>query len=371
MDKKVKVAINGFGRIGRAFFKLAISRPEIELVAINDLGDPDNLGYLLKYDSVYGRSEFDVDIVKDKKDVYLLINRDRKLKVFSEKDPKKLPWKELGVDVVVESTGAFRKYEDARAHIKAGAKKVVISAPAQSDPKDEKEATILIGVNEEKFKTCEVSSNASCTTNSAGVLVKVLDEGIGVDKALLNTVHAYTSTQGLVDSPNKDFRRGRAADLNIVPSSTGAAEATGLAIPALQGKFDGVALRVPVTVGSIADITFIAKRNTTVDEVNQILKRAAVSDQYRGILQVTEEEIVSQDIVGNPHASVVDSKMTRVSGGNLVKVLAWYDNEIGYANTLVQHVIKSGSSLELEPVKKITKKAVKKVVKKLAVTKKK
>jgi glyceraldehyde 3-phosphate dehydrogenase len=345
MEKKIKVAINGFGRIGRAFLKLAANNSSIEVVAINDLGDPENLAYLLKYDSVYGRSEFDIEVIAEKKDTFFLINGEQKIQIFSEKDPKKLPWKELDIDVVVESTGIFRKFEDARLHIKAGAKKVVISAPAKSDPKDESEATVLVGVNEEKLKKCDISSNASCTTNAVGTMMSALDEAIGVENAILNTVHAYTSTQSIVDGPSKDMRKGRAASLNIIPSSTGAAEATGIVIPSFAGKFDGIALRVPVPAGSVADVTFIAKRNTSVEEVNQILKRASLDDKYRGILSVTEEEVVSQDIVGNPHAATVDLKMTRVAGGTLVKVLSWYDNEIGYANTLVQHVVKAGDSL--------------------------
>ena len=357
MDKKIRVAINGFGRIGRAFLKLAVSRPEIEIVAINDLGDPENLAYLLKYDSVYGRAPFEVDYVEDKKDHYLLIDREIKINIYSEKDPKKLPWKELEVDVAVESTGVFRKYEDANAHMKAGAKKVVISAPAKSDPKDETEGTILMGVNEDKLKTCDISSNASCTTNAIAALVKILNEKVGVEKAILNTVHAYTASQGVVDGPNKDFRRGRAADLNIVPSSTGAAQATALALPEFTNKFDGMSLRVPVPAGSVADVTFIAKRNTTAEEINQALKTASMSEMYRGILSTTDEELVSQDIVGNTSASMVDTKMTRVAGGNLVKVLAWYDNEIGYANTLVNHVLKTAENIEF---KKVTKKVTKK-----------
>ncbi len=357
MDKKLNVAINGFGRIGRAFLKLAITRPEIKLVAINDLGEPENLAYLLKYDSVYGRSNFEVDLIVEKKETYLLIDREHKVKIYSEKDPKKLPWKELEIDVVVESTGVFSKYEDARLHIKAGAKKVVISAPAKSDPKDETEATVLMGVNDEKLKTCNISSNASCTTNAVGTMMSALDEAIGVESAILNTVHAYTATQSIVDGPSKDFRKGRAAAINIIPSSTGAAKATGLVIPSLIGKFDGIALRVPVVAGSVADVTFIAKRTTTVEEVNQILKRASMDDRFRGVLQVTEEEVVSQDIVGNPNASIVDLNMIRVAGGNLVKVLAWYDNEIGYANTLVKHVIATGTSdvVKKEKSKKIHK----------------
>jgi glyceraldehyde 3-phosphate dehydrogenase len=342
MNKKVKVAINGFGRIGRAFFKIANSKQEIEIVAINDLGDPENLAYLLKFDSVYGRADFDVEVVKNKKETFILINKEKKVLMLSEKAPKKLPWKELDIDVVIESTGFFTKYEDADDHLKAGAKKVIISAPATSEPKNEHEATILLGVNDDKIKKCNVISNASCTTNSIATVLSAIDESVGIDKAVLNTVHAYTATQSIVDSPagKKDMRRGRAGAINIIPSSTGAAKATTLAIPSLKNKFDGVALRVPVSAGSIADITFITKRSTSVEEINQILKRASMDDKYYGILSTTEEEVVSQDIVGNPYAAIVDLNMTRVVGGNLVKVLSWYDNEAGYANTLVLQVLK-------------------------------
>jgi glyceraldehyde 3-phosphate dehydrogenase len=349
MNQKTRVAINGFGRIGRAFFKIAMSRPEIELVAINDLGDPENLAYLLKFDSVYGRAGFDVEVVKEKKDVFLWINKDKKVSIFSEKAPKKLPWKELSVDVVIESTGLFTKYEDADDHIKAGAKKVIITAPAGSKPKNTKEATILLGVNDDKLEKCDVISNASCTTNSVATVLAVLDDSLGVEKAILNTVHAYTATQELVDSPSgKDMRRGRAGAINIIPSSTGASESTILALPTLKGKFEGVALRVPVPAGSVADLTFISKRNTTVEEVNQILKRASLEQRYHGILTTTEEEVVSQDIVGNPHAAIVDLNMTKVVGGDLIKVLSWYDNEAGYANTLVLQVIKLGALINYE-----------------------
>jgi glyceraldehyde 3-phosphate dehydrogenase len=264
---------------------------------------------------------------------------------------------------VIESTGVFRKYEDARDHEKAGAKRVIISAPAKSDPKDETEATILVGVNDEKLKTCEITSNASCTTNAVGTMMAALDESIGVENAILNTVHAYTATQSIVDSPkSKDFRKGRAAAVNIIPSTTGAAIATSLAIPSLKDKFDGIALRVPVTAGSVADVTFVAKRSTSVDEVRQILKKASLQDRFRGVLAVTEEEVVSQDIVGNPNAATIDLNMIKVSGGTLVKVLAWYDNEIGYANTLVEHTVRSGANIvEDKPKKKTVKrKAVKK-----------
>jgi len=339
--KKIRVAINGFGRIGRAFYKLSRKREEIEVVAVNDLGDIENLAYLLKYDTAYGRSSFDIET----KDGNIIVDG-KEIKFLSDKDPSNLPWKDLDVDVVVESTGFFRKYEDARKHIEAGSKRVVISAPAKSDPKDETEATVLMGVNDHKLATCQVSSNASCTTNSGSPLMTILDEGIGIEKAVLNTVHGYTATQSLVDSPNKgDFRKGRAAAQNIIPSTTGAAIATTKALPQLEGKFDGIALRVPVIVGSIADITFISKKDTTVEEVNKILKEAAKDERWRGIFSVVEDPVVSQDMVGNTHAANADLSFTKVVGGNLVKVLSWYDNEIGYTNTLVEHVIRTGGYL--------------------------
>lgn len=335
---KIRVGINGLGRIGRAFFKLAQKRDQIEIVAVNDLGDIENLAYLLKYDTVYGKAPFEVEA----HDGELIIDG-KKIKVLNEKDPTKLPWGELKIDVVVESTGVFSKYEDARQHITAGAKRVVISAPAKSDPKDETEATILMGVNDAKLATCEVSSNASCTTNAGSPLMSILDEHLGVEKALLSTVHGYTATQSIVDSPSKkDFRKGRAAAMNIIPSTTGAAIATTKALPQLEGKFDGIALRVPVIVGSIADITFISKKDTTVEEVNEILLNASKEARWRGIFSVTDEPVVSQDIVGNTHAAIADFSFTRVVGGNLVKVLSWYDNEVGYTNALVEHVIKTG-----------------------------
>ncbi|MCB9806116.1 type I glyceraldehyde-3-phosphate dehydrogenase [Candidatus Nomurabacteria bacterium] len=336
---KIRVAINGFGRIGRAFFKLAQQREEIEIVAINDLGDIDNLAYLLKYDSVYGRSGFEVE-VKDGN----IIAGGHLVRVVQEKDPSKLPWGEMKIDVVVESTGFFTKFADARAHVMAGAKRVVISAPAKDDPSGESEGTILMGVNEDKFATCVVSSNASCTTNAGSPVMTILSEGLGIKKAVLNTVHAYTASQSLVDGPaKKDLRSGRAAALNIIPATTGAAIATTKVLPSLEGKFDGISLRVPVPVGSIADITFISKKKTTVEKVNEILKKAATEDRWKGIFAVTDEPIVSQDIVGNTHASIADLSFTKVVDGDLVKVLAWYDNEIGYTNSLVEHVIKTGS----------------------------
>lgn len=340
-DKKIKVAINGFGRIGRAFLKLSFSREDIEVVAINDLGEPDNLAYLLRYDSVYGRSGFDVQVHTKNDEVFLLLDGIKKVYVFSEKEPKDLPWKELDVDVVVESTGFFTTYDGAHGHIKAGAKRVVISAPLKDEDEDSK--TILLGVNDNEIKNYLVTSNASCTTNSVSPVLSILDESIGVEKAILNTVHAYTATQSIVDGPGKkDFRNGRAAALNIIPATTGAAIATTKVLTQLENNFDGISLRVPVPAGSVSDITFISKQDTTVEQVNDILKKAALEDRWKGIYTTTSDPVVSQDIVGDQHASIVDLTMTRVVGGNLVKVLAWYDNEVGYTNSLVEHVIHTG-----------------------------
>lgn len=354
MDKKIRVGINGFGRIGRAFFKVAFERDDMEVIAINDLGDVHNLAYLLQYDTVYRVSHFDVhaEIHEDSKEQYLVVESEEgksmRVKVVQEKDPLALPWGALTVDVVVESTGLFTAYDKASVHLQAGAKHVVISAPA----KDAAESTvhgetILLGVNEEKFGTCTVTSNASCTTNASSPVIAILDEAIGIEKAILNTVHSYTASQGIVDGPNKkDFREGRAAAQNIVPSSTGAAIAVTKAFPSLVGLFDGVAIRVPTPAGSIADITFISKRPTTVEEVNDAMKKAAESDHWSSIFQTTEEDLVSSDILGLPYASIADLSMTRVVGGNLVKVLAWYDNEMGYTHTLIEHVAKAGKAIQ-------------------------
>lgn len=319
--KKIKVGINGLGRIGRAFLRAAAKHPEIEVVAVNDLGDKANMEYLLKYDSVYGRSDCTLQGIT----------------YVSEKEPPKLPWRELGIDVVVEATGFFASAEKAAAHLSAGARRVVITAPIKDGE------TILMGINEEKLKTCEISSNASCTTNAASPIIAILDEAIGIEKAVLNTVHAYTATQALVDSParKKGLREGRAAAVNIIPSSTGAAIAVTKAYPSLEGKFDGISLRVPVICGSIADITFIAKRDTSVEEVNEALTKAAKDKRWQGIFAVAEDELVSSDILGRPEGAIAELSMTRVVG-NLVKVLAWYDNESGYANTLVKHVLEAG-----------------------------
>ena len=339
---KIKVGINGFGRIGRAFFKLAELRDDLEVVAINDLGDVENLAYLLKFDSAYGRSPFEVEAKVIGMDNFLVVDG-REVKVLSQKDPSQLPWGTMGVDVVVESTGIFEKYEEAEMHIKAGARKVVISAPAKGEPSGEQHATVLMGVNDEKLKVAKVTSNASCTTNAGSPVVAILNETIGIEKAMLSTVHGYTATQSLVDSPvKKDFRRGRAAAQNIIPSTTGAAIATTLAITDLAGKFDGIAIRVPVIVGSLVDLTFLAKRNTTVEEVNSILTEASKTDRWKDIFAVSTEDLVSCDIIGQTYASIVDLPFTRVVDGNLVKVLAWYDNEMGYTNALVEHVVKAG-----------------------------
>ena len=354
-NKKVRVAINGFGRIGRAFLKIAWERPEIEIVAVNDLGSIDNLAYLLRHDTVYRTWKNEVEVDGNE---FVITTDDgipnekggngglsaRRVKFVSEKDTTKLPWKDLGIDVVVESTGLFTSYDKAKFHLDCGAKKVVISAPAKDEPGMQNAATILMGINEDKFGTCDVTSNASCTTNAASPLIGILHEAIGIEKAILNTVHGYTASQSLVDGPSKkDMREGRAAAQNIVPSSTGAAIAVTKAFPELEGLFDGISIRVPVPAGSIVDVTFIAKRETTAEEVNDILKKAAKDPRWKKVFAVTEEPLVSSDILGNSHASIADLAMTRVVGGNLVKVMGWYDNEMGYTYTLVEHVIKTVS----------------------------
>lgn len=342
MDKKINVAINGFGRIGRAFMRVALSRPEINIVAVNDLGDIANLAYLLKYDTAYGAFPYDVEA----KDGSLFIDG-KEIKYFSSAKPEELPWKDLNIDVVVESTGFFTSFDKAKAHLDGGAKRVVISAPAKGEPLPGIEtATVLMGINEDKLATCHMTSNASCTTNSASPVIAILDETLGIEKAILNTVHAYTASQSIVDGLKKDFREGRAAAQNIIPTSTGAAIAVTKALPQLSGKFDGISMRVPVVAGSIVDITFISKRPTTVEEVNSILEKAGEDPRWEGIFTATDEQIVSSDIIGSKYASVADLSMTRVVDGNLVKVLAWYDNEMGYTHTLVKHVVKLGGSIK-------------------------
>lgn len=349
MDKKTRVAINGFGRIGRAFLKIAWERPEIEIVAINDLGSIDNLAYLLRHDTVYRGWNHTVEVSGAN-----LVIDGKTVTFISEKDTTKLPWKDLNIDVVVESTGLFTAYDKAQFHIDCGAKKVVISAPAKFTPPNEGGGggevhgeTILLGINEAKFGTCDITSNASCTTNAASPLIAIMHETIGIEKAILNTVHGYTASQSLVDGPSKkDMREGRAAAQNIVPSSTGAAIAVTKAFPELEGLFDGISIRVPVPAGSIVDITFIAKRATTAEEVNTILTNASKDARWSTLFAVTNEPLVSSDILGNSHASIADLEMTRVVGGNLVKVMGWYDNEMGYTYTLVDHVIKTGKTIK-------------------------
>lgn len=337
-NKKIRVAINGCGRIGRAFIRSTEKRSEIEIVAINDLGDIENIAYLLKYDSVYGKSNFEVKVSDDKSD---LILGGKTVRFLSEASPEKLPWSEMDVDVVVESTGVFSTYEKSKGHIKAGSKKVVITAPVKDEPTNSSEATILMGINDDKLKNCSITSNASCTTNAGSPVIKILSETIGIEKALLNTVHAYTASQSVVDSPNsKNPRLGRTSAQNIIPSTTGAAIATTKVIKELEGLFDGIAIRVPVPAGSLVDITFISKKETTKEEVNDILKKASKEERWKGIFSATEENLVSTDIIGSPYGSIADLNMTRVVGGNLVKVLAWYDNEMGYTHTLVEHVLK-------------------------------
>lgn len=340
-DTVISVGINGFGRIGRSFLRQAQGNPRIKVVAINDLGELANLAYLLKYDTAYGPAPFSIRTEGE----HLFVN-DQAIRFVQQKDPAQIPWAHLGVDVVVESTGLFESYDKAHAHIVGGAKRVVISAPGKEDPSGTVQgATVLMGINEDRISTCMITSNASCTTNAASPLIQILHETIGIERALLNTVHGYTATQKLVDAPDaKDWRRGRAAAQNIVPSSTGAAISVTEAVPDLKGSFDGIALRVPVIVGSVADVTFIAKRETSVEEVNQILTRAATDTRWENIFTVTNEQLVSSDIVGTPYASIADLQFTRVVS-NLVKVLAWYDNESGYTRTLIDHVVKAGDTV--------------------------
>ncbi len=348
----IRVAINGAGRIGRAFLRLVYAdqsgsvenNPQIEVVAINDLGDIENIAYLLKYDTAYGVAQFQVRVKEDK--TTLLIN-EKEIKFLNEKEPANLPWQDLNIDVVLESTGAFTKFETAKAHITAGAKRVVITAPAKDEPADNTQATILMGINEDKLKTCQISSNASCTTNAGSPLIQILNEKIGIEKAVLNTIHGYTASQSVVDGPNKkDWKEGRAAAQNIIPTSTGAAIAVTKVLPELEGKFDGLAMRVPIVAGSIVDITFIAKKETNVEEINKILKEAATEERWRGIFAVTEDPIVSADIIGSLYGSIADLGLTRVIDKNLVKVCAWYDNEMGYTATLVKHILKMGDYLK-------------------------
>lgn len=336
---KAKVAINGFGRIGRSFFKLAITRPELEVVAINDLGDMENLAYLLQYDSAYGRYGKEVS-VKDKDGKKYLQADSHEVLFIQEKDPTMLPWGALGVEIVVEATGIYDSYEKAEVHKKAGAKRVVITAPAKDEDGPDTR-TVLVGVNEEELKTCTISSNGSCTTNSVSPVMQILSEKLGVKKAFLSTTHGYTATQNLIDGPVKghDWRRGRAAAANISPSWTGAAIATTRAVKALAGKFDGASMRVPIVTGSLSCLVMLTDQPTTAEEINNIFKEAEGEERWKGILRTTTDQLVSSDIVGDPHAAIIDFNLTKVVDGDLCAVFSWYDNEFGYTNTLVKHVI--------------------------------
>ena len=324
----IKLAINGFGRIGRSAFKIAFERHDLEIVAINDLSDPAALAHLLKYDSSYGIYDHKVSC-----DGENIVIDGKKIRVLAEKEPGNLPWKELGVDVVIESTGFFTDPAKAHAHIDAGAKKVVISAPA----KGEGAKTIVIGVNEDTLEASdEIISNASCTTNCIAPVMKLLEENLGIEKAMMTTVHSYTASQKLQDAPAKDLREARAAAENIIPTTTGASKAAALTIPSLMGKFNGLSVRVPTPVVSLSDITAVVKKETTVEEINEIFKKAAKEPYFEGILDVSEEPLVSCDFRGNSHSCIVDLPLTDVVGGNLIKVVAWYDNEWGYSNRLVE-----------------------------------
>ncbi len=334
----MNITINGFGRIGRAAFKILSEKKGVNIVAINDLGSLDNLGYLLKYDSVYGVWDKKVKIEKG-----CIVVGKKRTKALSERDPKKLPWKKLKVDVVIESTGVFTNSEGMSMHKKAGAKRVILSAPA----KGEGVSTVVKGVNDSNHAGESLVSNASCTTNCVAPVTSVIDEAFGIERAGLTTIHAYTSGQGLVDSPTPprktDFRRGRASAVNMIPTTTGAARATTLAIPELAGLFDGIAVRVPVTAGSLSDMTFLVKKKTTVEKVNNAIKRAS-RGKLKGILEYTEDQLVSSDIVGTTASAIVDLNFTRVVGEDFVKILAWYDNEWAYANRLAEMAIKLGKS---------------------------
>lgn len=323
-----KVAINGLGRIGRATLKIVMERSDMELVAVNDIVSVANIVYLLKYDTVYGRYEKEVCRSKDGKSIAI---EDHGIYYYSEKDPSQLPWKQHEIDVVFECTGLFTKTEELQKHLDAGAKQVVLSAPAKS----EEMLTVVHGVNKNEDNR-QIISSASCTTNCITPVVEVMRRHVGIEKATMTTVHAYTSNQGLVDSPAKRFRRGRAAAANMVPTTTGAATASAKAIPEIKGKFDGVAIRVPIPAGSLADIVFVTSKPTTREELNEIFREEARSDRYKNILGVTEDGIVSADIVKDPRASIVDLTMTQVVDGDLVKIMSWYDNEWGYASQMVK-----------------------------------
>ena len=332
---KINVAINGFGRIGRLTFKAMLENEKINVVALNDLTDSKTLSHLLKYDSVHGKFQGDVSIDGD----YLVVNENR-IKVIAERNPADLPWKELNIDVVVESTGVFRKREQLEKHFEAGAKKVLLSVPAAT--KDDVDVTIVSGVNDEALKPeHKIISNASCTTNCLGPIAKVLNDNFGIKKGLMNTIHSYTNDQIILDAPHKDLRRARAAAVSIIPTSTGAAKAIGLVIPELDGKLHGMAMRVPTPDGSCVDLTCELEKGTTVEEINAAMKKAA-EGPMKGILEYCEDPIVSVDIIGNNYSSIYDVGLTMLKDGNLVKIISWYDNEYGYSNRLAEMVEKVG-----------------------------
>lgn len=323
-----RIAINGFGRIGRSTLRAAWGRRKFNVVAINDLADAPTLAHLLTYDTNYRKWNVLVKAGKD----FITVGR-TKIPILSEKDPEKLPWKQMRLDVVIESTGRFTNAESAGAHIRAGAKKVLISAPAKGGGVP----TIVKGVNDSELKKgTTIVNNASCTTNCTAPVMAILDEAFGIEKAMLSTVHGYTADQNIVDGPHRDLRRARAAAQNIIPTSTGAAKATAETLPQMGSVFDGIAIRVPVSTGSLIDVTMVMKKDVTVEEVNNAFRKAVKVPRYKGIVAVTDEPLVSSDFIGDPHSAVIDLALTRVVGGNLVKVCAWYDNEWGYANRLVE-----------------------------------
>ncbi len=331
--KKIQVAINGFGRIGRLTLKAALNKENIEIVAVNDLTDSKTLAHLLKYDSVHGKFPGEVSAEGDN-----LVVNGRKIKVYSEKDPAGLPWKELGIDVVVESTGVFRDREKISKHLQAGAAKVVLCVPSKTA--GDVDATVVLGVNEHDLKPeQQIFSNASCTTNCLAPVVKVLNDRFGFKKGLMNTIHAYTNDQIILDAPHKDLRRARAAAMSIIPTTTGAAKAVGLVIPELKGRVDGYAMRVPTPDGSVVDLTCELGKEVTKEDINKAMKEAA-EGPMKGILEYCDEPIVSTDIIGNTHSSVFDSLLTQVIDGKFVKVVSWYDNEFGYANRVVDMIEK-------------------------------
>ena len=334
---KTKVAINGFGRIGRMSFRIMLERKDIEVVGINDLTDTHTLAHLLKYDTNYGQLQHEVSSGEG----YIEVDG-VKIPVSAEKDPNALPWGALNVDVVIESTGRFVTTADASAHLKAGAKKVVISAPA----KDEETKTLVIGANEDELSEAgDVLSNASCTTNSIAAVMDIMEMEYGIEKAMLTTVHSYTASQDLQDGPGKDLREARAAAENIVPTTTGAAKAVGLTVPSLKGKFDGLSVRVPTSVVSLSDVTMLLKRDVTKEEINQMFIAKSKEPYYQGILTVSDEPLVSSDYIGNSHSGTIDLALTNVVGGNMAKVVVWYDNEWGYSNRLVEMVADVGKTL--------------------------